>query len=63
MPIYPKRDSGPRGLVPDLIKFGKDLDLACRRDPDGRVTITGKEAVRLLGDLGIVVVDVVGVLL
>lgn len=53
----------PHGLVPDIGKFIADLTAACRKDEDGVIRLTLPEAVKLLGDFGIVLVDVVGVVL
>lgn len=45
-------------LIPDLIKLARDIEAACRRDPDGVVRITLAEVVAILKDLGVIVVDV-----
>ena len=53
----------PPPLILDIAKLVRDLTAACRRDPDGVVRITLPEVVAILKDLGVVVVDVAGVIL
>lgn len=42
-----------------LVKLVQDIIAACRKDSDGGVKITGAELVKILGDAGIVVTDLV----
>lgn len=50
-------------LIRDIAALVRDLTAACRRDPDGVVRVTLPEVVKVLGDLGIILVDAAGAVL
>ena len=58
MPLYKSE-----GAILDVAKLVRDITAALRKDSDGGTTITGKELVKILGDAGVVVIDLVGVVL